>query len=474
MLLAQLPSRVPHGAELSLLVRIGIRRDAVPDSAAAPLRLLEVGPAGADVSVIVQASRGLVAQGPLEQVIHTPATGDSEPVRFPFFAREPGLQRVRVTAWAGGTFLAELALEVSVSVDSPYVDAPPKAAPVSSLQAEPGEVTLLVRYDGQRYTFQLLSDSYLFEPVLAESLTAEPSLAVEQAIATLHKMATGGSGYAGPNARLWIKQTGIGLWNDMVPEAIREQFWTLRSSIRSFSIATGRDTIPWEMLYPLSPSHDEGFLIEQFPVLRRVYDQRRNKSINMGNPRFVVPADSPANVKQEIATIRRVLRDDGAAPVIIEDLDVLVDLIASGDLGLAHFACHNTYRADAGGSSIQMGGGAFVPALLNSAVALGSLAAHRPLVFINACRSAGATPQYTRVMGWAEQFMKAGAARSSALCGRYAATGPQCSPRPSTMPSTLASHSEKPRGRAGLPRARTAPIRPGWPTPSTAIRRHTR
>jgi len=30
-------------------------------------------------------------------------------------------------------------------------------------------------------------------------------------------------------------------------------------------------------------------------------------------------------------------------------------------------------------------------------------------VFINACRSAGAIPKYTKLMGWAEQFMAAGA-----------------------------------------------------------------
>jgi CHAT domain-containing protein len=31
------------------------------------------------------------------------------------------------------------------------------------------------------------------------------------------------------------------------------------------------------------------------------------------------------------------------------------------------------------------------------------------LVFINACRSAGVIPEYTQMMGWAQQFMAAGA-----------------------------------------------------------------
>ena len=81
----------------------------------------------------------------------------------------------------------------------------------------------------------------------------------------------------------------------------------------------------------------------------------------------------------------------------------------SGGVGLLHFACHNTFRVEAGGSSIMMGGGPFVPALLNRSVTTHSLARRNPLVFINACRSAGAVPEYTRLIGWAGQFMSAGA-----------------------------------------------------------------
>jgi CHAT domain-containing protein len=38
-----------------------------------------------------------------------------------------------------------------------------------------------------------------------------------------------------------------------------------------------------------------------------------------------------------------------------------------------------------------------------------TLAGRNPLIFINACRSAGTTPEYTRMTGWAQQFMAAGA-----------------------------------------------------------------
>ena len=408
-LLAQLPAQVPASAEVSLVVRISADPGAALAAKSAPLSGLAVSPAGTAVTVVVQAPSGLVPQSPLQQVIIVPAAGDPAPVRFEFLAREAGLQRVVVTAWAGGTFLAELGLEVSVDDGGRYRDARVRVTPVGAVQAREGEVTLQVRFDGQRYTFQLLSEPYLFEPVPAEELTAHPSAAVERTVATLRSIAEGTSGYSGGNPRTWMEQAGVGLWNDMVPGLIKDQFWQLREHIGAFSIVAGGDVIPWELLYPLAPGHDEGFLVEQFPVTRRVYGQQRSRSLAVTGARYVLPARSPANAQAEITAIRRALGDDARTGETIADLDALLGFIESGSCGSLHFACHSTFRSEAGGSVIAMGGGSFVPMLLNKAVTRQALAARNPLIFINACRSAGTVPEYTRMTGWAQQFMAAGA-----------------------------------------------------------------
>jgi hypothetical protein len=408
-LVAQMPTRVPLSAEVSLLVRVSASPADVPAVGSALLPGLVVGPEGARVTVIVQAPYELAPLTALEQVISVPASGDSPPVRFAFQARGIGPQRVMITAWAGGTFLAELGLELSVRQTGPYVDGPARAAPLSSVDAELGEVTLQVRSDGQRYLFQLLSPSYLFEPVLAEALTAQPSQAVERTIATLRAMATGAGGYSSGNARTWMEQAGVGLWNDMVPELIREQFWLVRDNIRAFSIAAADDVIPWELLYPMAQNHDNGFLVEQFPVMRRVYGQHRFRNFTVGGPRYVMPSGSPLNAESEIAAIQRILGEARTRADAIDRLDVLLELIESGHCGLLHFACHNTFTTSIGGSAIAMGGGPFVPMLLNKAITRQALAERHPLVFINACRSAGVVPEYTRMMGWAQGFMAAGA-----------------------------------------------------------------
>jgi serine/threonine protein kinase len=405
-LVGEMQSRVPAGAEFSLIVSI-TTESPEPGLAAAPLPGLRTGPQGAQVTLVVRPDTGLLALGELQETVTVPPHGDSRPVRFAFRARAVGLSRIRLTSWLGGTFLAELRLEVSVELGQPTADNQRRSTPIGALQADPGEVTLQVHTDGARYSFQLLSQQYLFGPVVAKSLTEEPGQAVERTVAMLRKMAGDVSGYTPALAARWVRETGAGLWQDLVPKSIQDQYWQLRDSITSFTIACEDDTVPWELLYPLTPTDDAGFLVEQFPVLRRIYDQRRTHRVLVGEARYVVPPGSPANALDEIDAISRILGQP--ADSTITNLADLLDLLDAGSTGLLHFACHNTFSLEAGGSAIKMVGGALVPQLLNSAVGRRCLAARSPLIFVNACRSAGVSAEYTQMMGWASQFMAAGA-----------------------------------------------------------------
>jgi CHAT domain len=407
-LVGDLPTQIQIGADLSLIVSI-TTQSPDPGKAAAPLPGLSPGPQGVPVTLVVQRYAGLLALDEVQRTVTVPQHGDPAPVRFPFRAYAVGLARIQVTAWLGGTFLAELRLEVSVGPDKPKTrEGQKKSAAIGVLQADPGEATLQVNYDGQRYSFQLLSQRYMFSPVLAESLTEAPGQAVERTVAMLRKLAAGTSGYERQLAGRWVRETGTGLWQDLVPTPVREQFWQVYDSITAFNIACADDTVPWELLHPLTPTgEDAGFLVEQFPVLRRVYDQGRSDRVLLGDAHYVVPPDSPGNAQAEVAAIGRILRQP-AGPAI-SHLSDLLDLIDRGGTGLLHFACHNSFSLESGGSSIKMTGGRFVPQLLNTAVGRRRLAASSPLIFVNACRTAGLSAEYTKMMGWASQFMAAGA-----------------------------------------------------------------
>ncbi|MEV6852053.1 CHAT domain-containing protein, partial [Actinoplanes sp. NPDC051411] len=407
-LVAQMPAGVPTGEQIGLQVRVvGAGYDG-PVTAAAPLlRAMPVRAGGTQVTIVVHAESGLVADGPLLRTVLVPERGDSDPVLFAFRAVARGLHRVDVKAYAGGTFLAELRAEVSVDERARRIDAPAQQAAIGSLAAVPGEVTLQVQADDAgHYIFQVLSDRTQFSPVTVTSRTGPAGPAVEQVLGALNRIARG-TDYSGRNAREWLRQSGVNLWSQLVPAAVKEQFWQVRDVMSSFTIATGHDIVPWELLHPLRPGQDDGFLIEQVPVVRRVFDQARSSRIGLGRARYVVPPESPADALAEVAAVAA--RLGGAAGGVIDELAELLALVDRGGFGLAHFACHNNFRADAGGSSIRLRDGAFLPVMLSAATVNRSLAGSRPLVFINACRSAGEAPQYTRMMGWAKQFMAAGA-----------------------------------------------------------------
>jgi hypothetical protein len=208
-----------------------------------------------------------------------------------------------------------------------------------------------------------------------------------------------------------MRQAGIGLWTDLVPEAIREDFWRMRDDISAFSIAGDNDVVPWELLYPVMAGHQhDGFLVEQFPVMRRVFGGNRADHIRLHGVHYVVPPNSPSNAMAEVTRVQRHVSDtDLDGRQVITALADLADILDTGDFGILHFACHNNFRSDGSGSTVTMDGGKFEPTHLNAARALRTLGANRPLIFFNACQSAGEIMDYTRLTGWATDFMAAGA-----------------------------------------------------------------
>jgi hypothetical protein len=404
-LAVEVPERVPPGCRLSLLVRIALRQPTGWRSAL--LKPLDIPPHGATVTVTVSAP-GLYPVGDLEQDLHLPADGDSEPVRFGFTARRPGLHTVLVRAFRGGTFLGELAAQVSVEPGAPVEPGVARLVDLDSVAAEPGEVTLEVSRTGNgRYSFRLLGEAAPATE-LAKRLAGDPRRVRELMVAELCRLAAGTSPYTTPAARRRrLRNLGVSLWADAVPEAVRRQFWEQRARIRSFTVASDLDAVPWELLYPADDYHDEGFLVEQFPVVRRVARQGRARRIMLRDAAYVVPPGAPRNAMDEIRLVRETVgagvRDHGVVERLGE-FDALLERPPS----LLHFACHNDFTEQAG-AWIRMGEGPLSPADLAPAVQKRSLRDRSPLVFLNACRTADDIPGLTRTMGWATQFMAAGA-----------------------------------------------------------------
>ncbi|GIM93214.1 CHAT domain-containing protein [Paractinoplanes toevensis] len=402
-LVAEAPSQVAINAAMSVV--ISIRREyhqSDPGSAVASLRNLVVAPGGTAVTVTVHPTPSLQVVGQQQLTMLVTPGGDPDPGRFEIVARDTGLHRMDLKAWAGGSFLASLSIEVAVTKSGAQGPALSRAAELHTDRARPGEATMEVRYAGDHYQFQLRSELALFPPVVMPA-GRRADTAIEQALNTMRQLAVGTRHHDEVTVRRLLRASGVRLWKEMVPEVIREQFWQIRSHITALTIATDYDVIPWEILYPLDHGHDDGFLVERIPVVRLTYGQFRSPRLAIRDPHFIVPSQGPHNVAAEIAAIRDIV--GGGEP--ITRISAFLEILESGRMGAAHFACHNAFDHD--GSRIEMDDGSLEPWMLSSAQASRSLATTQPVVFINACRSAGVAPSYTNMVGWAQQFMNSGA-----------------------------------------------------------------
>jgi hypothetical protein len=398
----QCPDSIPVGEPFSLLVSI-----VLAGPASARLKPFDVPPEGRDVLLVVHAP-GLRLLDRQRMSVHVPADGDSEPVMFELRADTPGPWPISVTAWLGGSYLGELIVEVAAERDR-RPDTNREVFAEITTEATNGAVSLVVRYDPRQnaYRFEFRDEDNPEE--VPSNLVYEPGPRVEQLVAQLDELAKDRTGYSAAQTRDYLVNAGAGLWQELIPERLRQQFWDRQHRIRQLTILADKDVVPWELLYPMDPGHDVGFLVEQFPVTRAIFGRALSRRMRLEPARFVLPEGSPPEAHAEIEAMQRLVHAKQAPETVVAALTPLQELIRSGDFGLLHFACHNRFDP-ADGSSITLDQRQFTPTLMTTAAINHVLVKSAPTVFINACRSAGLAATYNRLDGWASKFLEAGAA----------------------------------------------------------------
>ena len=402
------PERVRLGEEVSLPVRLGLQPG---ERLAARLQPIAVPENGLDVVLLLVESPGFTLRSPERQVVHVVPRQDSNWAMFDLQATGEGVHTLQVEAFAGGTGLGGLAVQVSVDPAAQTGPSTERSSPAALTQADPGELTLLLSYDPdhQVYRYQLQDSSgYYAKEAASDRLLQPPGEAIQQLVNQLNTLARGQAGWDAATAKDWLQGQGITLWNSFIPQAVQQEFWRRRDRITQMTIISQDDLIPWELLYPFAPGgQDAGFLIDQFPVVRRRYGPRPPARLDLKTADLVLSGDdSLAAAPDEIAALDGLLRGRGLTARRIGDLPTLRQAFQQGDLGLLHFSCHNTFAPGAPNASrILLANQPFEPVFLER---YAGRFAH-PLVFLNACRTDGQAPLYTTIEGWAASFLRAGA-----------------------------------------------------------------
>ncbi|MFI5943729.1 CHAT domain-containing protein [Streptomyces uncialis] len=408
-MVVELVEQAPPGTEVPLQVQIVQDRSA--DDRAEPgiaLRAFAVPADGARLLITVHAP-GLIALGDLQQEVTVRPGTDSDVLTFGLRTAAEGLRAVTVRAFHAGTFLGELRVQLSVRHGTPARSGPPRVAPLASVAFDPGEVTLQVlRGEDGSYSFQLISET-CYAPESFRLLGGDPRWIADRVYRELRQAAAeSGPGSDGVAGARRLRNLGVEMWASAVPEPVRRQFWAEADRISSVTVLGAHDLVPWELLYPLDGDCEgEGFLSEWLPVIRRTFGQQRVRELDLSRAAFVVPPDSPEGAAEEIASLRRLFGAGVTDLGVFTERSAVSGLVEGGFGGLLHFACHNTFSDE--GSQVAMADGPFDPIDLAYATHSRSLRDSRPLVFFNACRSAGEIGWYAASLGWGTQFLRSGA-----------------------------------------------------------------
>ena len=327
----QCPDNVHVGQPFSVLASI-VREAA----GAAPLKLFPVGRQGQDILLVLHAP-GLQVLSGQRQVLHVPFGTDSEPVMFELQANKPGPCQLSISAWHDGTFLGDLTVETTASRHRSWKGGHRDFMAGIETAAVEGAVSLVVRYDSVQnsYRFEFRDEDNPAEVTC--HLAYQPGQLIERLIAGVDRWRR-----AGPGTRLQRRGTtsgkeGTACGANYSRSSCASSSGSVRTGFGQLTILADNDAVPWELLYPLDPGHDNGFLVEQFPVTRVVFGRRPSRSLSLSPAWFVLPDGSPVQAREEVAALSGLLTGPASetttsSPAVIGQLTPLLDLIRSGQV----------------------------------------------------------------------------------------------------------------------------------------------
>lgn len=332
---------------------------------------------------------------------------------------------------------------------APSRPTPPSPPPVPAQVAAPPpdvQLSITLAADGRTLSYMLNSPDgdYNLLPAGSIQLAAPPRELLQRTFDRLSAWARLGAQKRSPEqtAQALREQASIGqnLYDELFPAEFKRLYPALRERHLggNLLLTTADPWIPWEMVRPVE--HDRGGqalyddppLGESFCLARWIPGPNAPSRLPLGSAAVVAPPSNLAAVQREQAYFAALPGQiagfaAGAAP--LQSVEETLASFSAGQTQLYHFACHGNFDLSAPNDSrLLLAGGHLTPADLSGERKSGLLRS-RPLVFVNACHSGERGFGLTRLGGWTERFIAAGASAfigslweiNDALAARFAA-----------------------------------------------------
>lgn len=394
------------------------------------------------VQVRVDAPQFEPLNEPLQELVVLPDR-DSAPIVFDLRPRRVGHTAISFDFFQNGQPLRTVSVPVeitpaSVPEGSEFVAAQPVRAEPDAM---PPDMVLRIAWDpaDAQLVFELIREGGAwwrsFSPV---RINGDPAAHAAQLYARITTITAADSRHLSTRPELprddadrQIRKLGQALWEEAVPPDLKLLYAQERDQWRNQSMLIFSDDpyLPWELLWPYDV--EAGAWEDEGPWCQRLYlarwlrkDDRGNGNemaptqLAMRNLAILAPMYTQLNnlpfAQQERQTLltlaqRYQLQNVGPAD---STWSSVIDFLENGGYDWLHFAAHGSFRPDApdGDSALWLQEDrALSPQHLTGAAIRRYFVQHRPAFFFNACEVGRQGWALSRIGGWANRLVSAGA-----------------------------------------------------------------
>ena len=344
-LVGSFPDRVAKESTTILNVYVAL----TPEGRSTPLDI-SVPEGGLAIKIVIEASGGLALLGDRHASLEVPADADSNIVGFRLKATGPGRAEIHIEAFNGGTRIGALTLSTFIGTEADAAPTPRSAAlglPTMRRRDGDAHLTLSFNKEANAYDF-ILEDDEGSEQAFLKKTLSEVETATQNAVNKIQAIVRDDYPINPQFAKEKIRNSGASLWQELIPEEIRNQFIQNYKKIKRLTILSRDDPFRWELLYPFraQPRFERGFLIQRVELCRWTYGNKPPVRIPIKRADFVIASDGELDkATEEILVITTLLntRALAVAQGRIEEATELLALFRKAVVNLLHFACHNSF-----------------------------------------------------------------------------------------------------------------------------------